>query len=114
MKIYDKDFTEIMDYQPDMGWIQEATRTIHHPAIEGRAEEGHYETIREYPETGGKDVRWVVDVPGIKAQDAYDEEENYYLFTPWTDEELEQIQKDREKPTAEELLQALMEGIANA
>lgn len=114
MKIYNADFQEIADYQPDQGRLSEQTRVIHHDAVEGVAEQGHWETVAEYPETGGKDVAWVVDVPGVKAQEAWDETERYLLFTPFTAEELEQMAQDAQKPTAEELLEALMGGVADA
>ena len=45
---------------------------VHHDAVQHVEEQGHYEVIAEYP-NGGKDVRWVIDVPGVEGHDAYDE-----------------------------------------
>ena len=53
--------SEKLDYAK--GYLAVRKRTRHHPAVEAAEEEGHLETLAEYPETGGRDVRWVVDVP---------------------------------------------------
>lgn len=60
-------------------------------------EQGHWETVAEYPETGGKDVQWVVDAPGVEAREAWDEEETYWLYIPYTEEELAQMEADRNR-----------------
>lgn len=77
-----------MDYDPKKGRLETKTRTIHHDAVEGIEEQGHWVTIAEYPETGGSDVEWVIDVAGAEAQEAWDEEETYWLYIPYTEEEL--------------------------
>ena len=59
----------------------------HHEAVEAVEEQGHYEVVREYP-NGGKDVEWVVDVPGIEAKDAYDEFETIERFVKYTERQL--------------------------
>ena len=111
MKIYDSEFREITDYRPDDGWLQEKERVIRHDAVEGKPEQGHWETVKEYPETGGADVAWVVDVPGVQAQEAREETERYLLFTPWTAEELAQIEADRRKPSEAERIRELEEAL---
>lgn len=74
---------------PDLtkGYLKQETQTIHHDAVAGVEEVSHYETIAEYP-NGGKDVRKVVDVPGVAAQDAYDEEVEVHRYVLYTAEEL--------------------------
>ena len=62
------------------------------------------ETLEEYPATGGRDVRWVVDTPGTDAQEAWDEEETYTEYVRYTEEELAAIAAERAKPSAEERL----------
>ena len=114
MRIYDQQGEPVVNFDPHQGRLEMQTRTIHHDAVEAVAEQGHWETIAEYPETGGKDVRWVVDVPGVQGQEAWEETENYWLYIPYTEEELAQMEAAMNKPSAEELLNALMEGIANA
>lgn len=59
----------------------------HHDAVEAVEEQGHYETLQEYP-NGGKDVEWQVDTPGVEAKEAWDEYEDIQRYTKFTDEEL--------------------------
>lgn len=100
---------------PDLtkGYLKPETQTIHHDAVAGVEEVSHYETIAEYP-NGGKDVRKVVDVPGVAAQDAYDEEVEVQRYILYTADELaaqEKARKEAEEkaqlPAAEERLAAL-------
>ena len=49
-----------------------------------------------------------------EAQEAWDEEETYWLYIPYTEEELAQMEEAKNRPSAEELLAALMEGIEHA
>lgn len=76
---------------PDLtkGYLKQETQTVHHDAVAGVEEVSHYETIAEYP-NGGKDVRKVVDVPGVAAQEAYDEEVEMQRYVLYTAEELAQ------------------------
>lgn len=114
MNIYDENGDIVMDYDPAKGRLETKTRTIHHNAVEAVEEQGHWETIAVYPETGGEDVAWIIDVPGVEAREAWDEEETYWLYIPYTEEELQKMEEERNRPSVEELLAALMEGIENA
>ena len=87
MDVYDQQGQPLEDYDLDKGHLVEQTRTVHHDAVEGVEEQGHYETDREYP-GGGKDVKWVVDVPGMEARPAWDEDVTVWVYVPYTDEEL--------------------------
>lgn len=93
---------EALDYA--RGYLAVRKRIHHHPAVEAAAETGHMETLEEYPATGGRDVRWVVDTPGTDAQEAWDEEETYTEYVRYTEEELAAIAAERAKPSAEERL----------
>ena len=93
---------EALDYA--RGYLAVHKRIHHHPAVEAAAELGHMETLEEYPATGGRDVRWVVDTPGADAQEAWDEEETYTEYVRYTEEELAAIAAERAKPSAEERL----------
>lgn len=93
---------EALDYA--RGYLAVRKRIHHHPAVEAAAELGHMETLEEYPATGGRDVRWVVDTPGADAQEAWDEEETYTEYVRYTEEELAAITAERAKPSAEERL----------
>ena len=96
---------EALDYAK--GYLAVRKRIHHHPAVEAAAEKGHMETLGEYPATGGRDVRWVVDVPRVDAQEAWDEEETYTEYVRYTEEELAAIAAALAKPTAEQRAAAL-------
>ena len=78
---------------PDLekGYLTEERRFVaHHEAVEAIAEEGHWETIAQY-RNGGKDVDWVVDVPGVEAAEAWDEYEDIYRYIEYTEAELAEM-----------------------
>lgn len=85
--VFDENGSPVESWDDDESKLVPATKTVHHDAVEGVEEIGHWRTVREYPETGGKDVEWVVDVPGVEAQDAWDEKVHYYVCTPLTADE---------------------------
>ncbi len=89
LPIYDKNFVLLDGYDPSMGKLEKKSRTIRTDAAEAVEEQWHYETIAEYPETGGKDVVKIIDVPGVEGREAEDVVEEYYLFTPYTAAERE-------------------------
>lgn len=88
MKIYDENNMEIASPDLDKGYLTQEQRLVaHHDAVETMEEVGHYEVIAEYP-NGGKDVEWIVDTPGVAAQDAWDEYETVQVYHPFTAEEI--------------------------
>lgn len=92
MRILDVNGFEVFDYdRTNNRLVEEKLFVMHHPKQEYVAEEGHYETIREYA-NGGKDVKWVVDVEGQEACDAWDEYEDVLRVTPFTDKEKAEIE----------------------
>lgn len=111
MDMYDEQGNPVTDYDPAKGRLEMQERIHHHEAVEAVEEQGHWETVAEYPETGGKDVQWVVDVPGVEAREAWDEEETYWLYIPYTEEELAQMEADRNQPTPEERVKELEEAL---
>ena len=62
----------------------------HHKAVEHVDEQWHYEVVATYP-NGGQDVRKIIDVPGAKAVEAWDEYEDIQRYIEYTEEELAQI-----------------------
>lgn len=92
--VFDSDGRPVESWDDELGHVKWTTRTEHHDAVEGVEEVGHWHTIAEYPETGGKDVEWVVDVPGVEAREAYDEEIGYYLYEPYTEAEKAALPKN--------------------
>ena len=96
----------------ELGYLKpESVVSIHHKAIEETKEIGHYEVIAEYP-NGGKDVKWVIDVPGVEAKEAWDEYEDIQRYVLYTEEQL--AAKDAEKKAKEEdaMLNARLRQIA--
>ena len=102
MRILDETNVERNESELDLnlGFLQpESIVSIHHDATEAVEEIGHYEVIAEYP-NGGKDVIWVIDVPGIEAKEAWDEYEDIQRYVLYTEEEL--VARDAEKKAKEE------------
>ena len=100
-EIYNEQMERVENPDLTMGCLRPGTRTVHHEAVEGIEEVWHYETVAEYP-NGGKDVQKVVDVPGVEAKPAWDEEIPIQIYVPYTQEELVRMEAERNKPTTEE------------
>ena len=100
-EIYNEQMEPIENPDLTLGCLRPGTRTVHHEAVEGIEEVWHYETVAEYP-NGGKDVQRVVDVPGVEAKPAWDEEIPIQIYVPYTQEELDRMEAERNKPTTEE------------
>lgn len=108
MEIYNEAMERIENPDMMLGRLTHSTRTVHHEAIPGVEEKWHYEIVREYP-NGGKDIAKVIDVPGVHSQPAWDEKIPIQIYIPYTKEELEAIEEERNKPTMEDRLAALEE-----
>lgn len=86
MKIIDSNGNPIEAPDLTKGYLKQETQTIHHDAVAGVEEVSHYE-YKTYP-NGGRD-RWkVVDVPGVDAKEAYDEEVEVQRYVLYTADEL--------------------------
>ena len=108
MEIYNENMELIENPDLSIGYLKNSTRIEHHEAIEGVEEQGHYEVIAEY-ENGGKDVEWVIDVPYVMAQSAWDEEIQIQIYVLYTQEELDAMEAVKNTPTMEERIKALEE-----
>ena len=107
MRILDLDGMELESPDLSLGYLtKEEILISHHEAVEATAEQWHYETIAEYP-NGGRDVKRVVDVPGVEAQDAWDEYETVQRYVPYTEEELAVMEEARNKPTPQDDIDAM-------
>lgn len=106
MKIIDSNGVEIANPDLTKGYLKPETQTVHHDAVAGVEEVSHYETETlpdgtpaiYYDADGrekGRDVRKVVDVPGVAAQEAYDEEVDVQRYVLYTAEELAQREADK-------------------
>lgn len=88
MRILDENNIAIENPDLTKGYLKQDSLFVrHHEAIDGVEEQGHFKTIREYP-NGGKDVEWVIDVPAVEAKDAYDEFEEIQRYVLFTETEL--------------------------
>lgn len=99
MKIIDSNGVEIATPDLTKGYLKPETQTVHHDAVAGVEEVSHYETETlpdgtpaiYYDADGrekGRDVRKVVDVPGVDPQPAWDEEVPVQRYILYTAEEL--------------------------
>ena len=89
MRILDLNGMELENPDLSMGYLMKEEILIsHHEAVEAVAEQWHYETAAVY-ENGGRDVKKVIDIPGVEAKDAWDEYDTVQRYIPYTDEELE-------------------------
>lgn len=105
-EIYNEPMEPIENPDLTLGCLRPGTRTVHHEAVEGIEEVWHYETVAVY-ENGGMDVRRVVDEPGVEAKPAWDEEIDIQIYHPYTQEELERMEAERNKPTTDERIAQL-------
>lgn len=108
MRILDMFDNEIFEYDRNTHYLIEDTIiSAHYDEVPFIKEEGHYETIAEYP-NGGKDVKWVIDVPGQEYQAAYDEYETVLRLTAFEESDLldpdlmESLRHDTEKTAIQE------------
>ena len=102
---------KLEDIDLNVGKLVDETITVHHDAVEGVEEVSHVEVLKEYYATGpdgapvldedghkvvfGKDVKTIIDVPGVEAKDAWDEQEEIQRYIPYTAEELDKIAKEK-------------------
>ena len=94
MRVFDETKTiELTEYNLNKGYLKaDKLFLAHHEAVEGVAEEWHYETVKEYG-NGGKEVKKVIDVQGKPYKDAYDEYEDIQVYIPYTQEEIAELKK---------------------
>lgn len=75
MRILDENGNEILNPDYERGYaVEEEIFKEHHDAVPGTEEQGHYEVVRVFP-NGGKTSKWVIDIPGVPAQEEWDEYE---------------------------------------
>ena len=103
MKIIDENGAAIETPDLTLGYLVDDTEPVEHPSVEGVDEVSHYETVAEYP-NGGKDVRKVIDVPGVPAQAAWTEQVPVQRYIRYTAEELSAREAARKKQEAREKL----------
>jgi hypothetical protein len=96
MKIYNQDKTiELQNPDFSKGYLKQDILEIKKEAVQEVKEEFHYEVIREYP-NGGKDVKKVIDVKGVKAEPERIITEEIQVYIPYTEEEIEKNEAQQE------------------
>ncbi len=114
MRILDENNIELTEEEVnlELGYLRpESIISIHHEAIEEIKEVGHYEIIAEYP-NGGKDVAWIIDVPGTEAKEAWDEYEDIQRYVLYTEEELTVKEAEKKAKEEEAMLNAQLRRLA--
>ena len=103
MKIIDENGAAIETPDLTLVYLVDDTEPVEHPSVEGVDEVSHYETVAEYP-NGGRDVRKVIDVPGVPAQAAWTEQMPVQRYIRYTSEELAAQEEERKKQEAKDKL----------
>ena len=103
MKILDETGAVVENPDLTLGYLVDDTEPVEHPAVEGVEEVSHYETVAEYS-NGGRDVRKVIDVPGVPAQAAWTEQVPVQRYIRYTEEELAAQEEERKKQEAKDKL----------
>lgn len=103
MKIIDENGAAIETPDLTLGYLVDETEPVERPSVEGVDEVSHYETVAEY-HNGGRDVRKVIDVPGVPAQAAWTEQVPVQKYVRYTAEELAAQEEARKKQEAKDKL----------
>lgn len=96
MKILDETGAVIENPDLTLGYLISGTEPVEHPAVTAVPETSHYETVAEYP-GGGRDVRRVIDVPGVPGREAWTEQVPVQKYIRYTAEELAAQEEERKK-----------------
>ena len=113
MKILDETGAVVENPDLTLGYLTTSTEEVTHPAVEGVEEVSHYETVAEYP-NGGRDVRKVIDVPGVPAQAAWTEQVPVQRYIRYTAEELAAQEEARKKQEAKDKLPERVDALETA
>lgn len=115
MRILNQNDVEIdltsIDYEKGY-LIEDRLFIAHHDANDFIEEQGHWIVIAECLETGGKEVKWIVDEPAIPAREAWDEYEYIQRYILYTEEELaaREAEKETENNRANRINQLINSG----
>ena len=96
MKILDETGAVIESPDLTLGYLISGTEPVEHPAVAAVPETSHYETVAEYP-GGGRDVRRVIDVPGVPGREAWTEQVPVQKYIRYTAEELAAQEEEHKK-----------------
>lgn len=106
-RVFNQDKTiELTNEQIDYDYgqlVEDRLFIAHHEAIAEVQEQSHVEVIAEY-DNGGQDIVTVIDVPYVKACDAYDEYEDILVYIAHSGEELIKAKERKYKASVEEAI----------
>lgn len=95
MKVYNKEKTNILEeFDLSLGYLKEDIIINHIDKVDAVEEQGHYETIKEYP-NGGKDIKWIIDVERVEAVEEQNIEEKIQVYIPYSEIELLKINANK-------------------
>ena len=121
MVVYDEGGQRIGEYDPDKGYLEAKSEAVEHRWVVDSEERGEWVTLREYRETGGRDVEWrvtaeerghwkttgtggeeVADFDGTLSDDwprdaPVPDIFAYAVYHPYTEEELEERERRRQE-----------------
>lgn len=131
MVIFDENWNVVENPDLSLGFLLESSKDIEHAWIIDSQEEGHWETIKEYP-NGGKDIEWIIDSPqeghwetrdsetkeivkdydgsisdNWTKEDIHYETWQFYRYIEYSEEELEAIREQLKKEEKEQLIEQL-------
>lgn len=110
MKIIDENGSVVENPDLTAGYLVADTEAVEHPAQDAVEEVSHYETVAKYP-NGGRDVRKVIDVPGVPAQAAWTEQVPVQRYIRYTAKELAAQEEARKKQEAKDKLPETVEAL---
>lgn len=111
MRVFDQTKkVELNEFDSEKGRLVPDTRVFTVAATEYVPEVSHYETVKQY-ENGGKDVVKIIDVEGKAAVPEHDENEDIFIYVPYTDEELAQNETLHKKEKLKRELEKIKEDI---
>ena len=110
MKIIDETGAVVENPDLTLGYLVDDTEPVENPAVEGVEEVSHYETVTEYP-GGGRDVKKIIDVPGVTAQASWTEQVPVQRYIRYTAEELAAQEEARKKQEAKDKLPETVEAL---
>lgn len=113
MKILDETGAVVENPDLTLGYLVGGTEPVEHPAVDGVEEQWHWETVTEYP-GGGRDVRKVIDVPGVPAQAAWTEQVPIKRYIRYTADQLAAQEEARKKQEAKDKLPETVEALRAA
>ena len=125
MVVYDESGHRIEEYELDKGYLKTKSEAVEHRWVVDSEEHGEWVTLKEYPETGGKDVEWrvtaeerghwktvkksgeeVADFDGTLSDDwphdmSVPDIFEYYVYHAYTEVELAEIAEKKKKEEQE-------------